>query len=92
MKQGCHGRLSASAATIHGQNPRSAIVGSVSIEKQTNKVTDRRYSPWAGQWFPKGKLHVHVEIPCFIGITLAAAWIGLMRQYRSASCLVTTSL
>ena len=40
MKQGCHGRLSASAATIHSQNPRSAIVGSVRIEKQTEKVTD----------------------------------------------------
>jgi hypothetical protein len=28
----------------------------------------------------------------FMGMTLVAAWAGLMLQYRSASCLVTNSL
>ena len=64
MKQGCDGGLSASAAAIHGQNPRSAITGLVSIENQTDEVTDRRYSPWTGQRLPRAKLHVHVEIVC----------------------------
>jgi hypothetical protein len=52
MKQGCDGGLSASAAAIHGQNPRPAIMSSVSIEKQTDEPTDRRYSPWTGHGSP----------------------------------------
>jgi hypothetical protein len=32
MKQGCNGGLSAAAAAIHGQNPRSAVTSSVRIE------------------------------------------------------------
>jgi hypothetical protein len=64
MKQGCDGGLSASAPAIDGQNPRSAFTSSVSLEKQTDEVTDRRYSPWTGPRLPRAKLHVHVEIFC----------------------------
>jgi hypothetical protein len=34
------------------------------IEKQTDEVTDRRYSPWAGQRLPRVKPHILVEILC----------------------------
>jgi hypothetical protein len=68
MKQGCDGGLSASTATIHGQNPRSPITGSVRIEEQTDEVTDRRNSPWTGQRLHGVKLHVLVEILCWLAV------------------------
>lgn len=61
MKQVCEGGLPASAAAIHGHNPRSVMTLSISVENQMDNVTDRRYSPWTRRRLPGAKLHVHAE-------------------------------
>jgi hypothetical protein len=58
MKQLCDGGLPASAAAIHGHNPRSIMTLSISVENQMDNVTDRRYSPWTRRRLPGAKLHV----------------------------------
>jgi hypothetical protein len=66
MKHVCDAGLSASAAAIHGQNPRSVMTVSVSVDNETDKVTDRHYSPWTRRRLPGAKLHVHFEIPFLV--------------------------